>query len=532
MLLLGVTMTIRIFSGVFWRFFAITAFFCSLQAIENFEIARSMFRALPSLQSIIMNDDDLYSLVTNDPRALKAFPSCLDKHLIDGNVLCQKALQVHVPLEDFSQLLSDAKDVLQKQHGFDRLSAPKTLNFYEKAILFDSNAVLHVIGDQHGSFHDTVNFLGSVFYSGKQHNISPFQESTFVLKPEYRHHHWIFCGDLTDGGIYGTETLALILSVFIQNPNNIHIVRGNHEDIEINQSYGFWKELELKYRKHEYKKSEYNLFDRFPLRTSLTSALSAFYDQLPVALWGIFSAETQNNPQGKGFSKEYNVFLFCHGGIERQDRNILDLCRNCVKNEQKIAYKNVEGVFRNTGDVGYLWNDINQDIKEKRTKHSGRGPNCFVLSQHDIAQYMHNEFGGSEFVFRHIFRAHQHRMTYEDLMPIFFQNNGICQLGDPENPMVTTLLVMPGTFAGIPLKSEYSYFPGVVQAVPAVLYQKEGLNNVHYEFVSLPNGHIPDKVFEAHNRILARLNTDVPMSVKQQKPQIILSRIFSGPRWY
>lgn len=502
----------------FYIFLILAILFNTMLGIENFAHAQMLFNELPPFQNIIMQNENLYTLAEQSSLVLKTFPKDIDTSLIQANELLQKALQTPVSLDNFQLLLRNATIILQKQReSFLKKKVHKQENsttFYEQSIYFDANAILHIIGDQHGSFHDTVNFFNALG------DVSPFEESSFLLKPEYRHHHWIFCGDLTDGGVYGVETLALILSVFIQNPNNIHIIRGNHEDININWSYGFNKELELKYGKE--------LENQIPLLI-LRTGLQLFYNELPVALWGVFSAKIETARKRKMSKKQYDVFLFCHGGIERQDKNIADLCKNCILNKKGISYKAVHGNFHDIGDLGYLWNDINSNAEQKKTKLSGRGANCFILSQYDITNYIKSEFAGTQFQFRHIFRAHQHAPSYTGLMPTFFKNNGICQIGNPKNPMVTTLLVMPGTFAGIPLES--NNFPGVIQAVPVILYQSEKLI-IAYCFRQLPNDHISDRVFAKHNQIMKKIGIDKKIAVKQYKSHTVRSSSFDKPLWY
>lgn len=502
-----------------------------LQAFKNLQEVKQLFTLKLPFQSIILTNSLLSDAAQNNPAILKTFPSCVKEWFMterstqpDHDLFV--TLKPPLSVEDLMILIKEAMIILQNQNQWLQVSNTQQGIFtaFEKAIHFDEHAILHVVGDQHGSFHDTVHFLDSTFYGGNNSGLSPFKDLSFVLKPEYKNHHWIFCGDLTDGGLYGVETLALILSIFIKNPDNIHIIRGNHEDIQINHAYGFWSELEMKYGNNSVGNLEQNF-----LFLSLRSLLSSFYDQLPVALWGIFT-EKISKIESSNDETKYDVFLFCHGGIEQQDYDIVTLCRNCIKSDRKISYKQVNGTFLGPTDIGYLWNDINPNVQETKTRLSGRGPNCYFLSLYDIAKYMKKEFGGSEFVLRHIFRAHQHTVAYAGLMPIFFQNEGICQLGDSKNPIITTLLVMPGTFAGIPLKS--FKFPGVIEAVSVVLYQDESSGNIHYDFIGLPNDHVSDTAFQLHNAILKELGIVNKFDTKHQFPRIISRQIISRSLLY
>ncbi|KAK8950516.1 hypothetical protein KSP40_PGU009756 [Platanthera guangdongensis] len=50
---------------------------------------------------------------------------------------------------------------------------------------------------------------------------------------------YLFLGDYVDRGQHSLETICLLLALKIENPENIHLIRGNHEAADINALFGF-----------------------------------------------------------------------------------------------------------------------------------------------------------------------------------------------------------------------------------------------------------------------------------------------------
>lgn len=99
----------------------------------------------------------------------------------------------------------------------------------------DSRVIL--MGDLHGDIRSLITVLGR------------FQERRWfdgfkLIEPGM---HLVFLGDYTDRGHYGVEVLYTLLRLKEANPDRVHLVRGNHEDINLVARYGFLAEGESKY---------------------------------------------------------------------------------------------------------------------------------------------------------------------------------------------------------------------------------------------------------------------------------------------
>lgn len=96
----------------------------------------------------------------------------------------------------------------------------------------DSN--LTIVGDLHGSLADLNCILEEIGEPSDSNRV-------------------IFNGDFVDRGTDGIEVLLVLLVYKCLHPTAIHLNRGNHEDVLVNQSYGFMQECVQKYDKQMYK---------------------------------------------------------------------------------------------------------------------------------------------------------------------------------------------------------------------------------------------------------------------------------------
>ena len=92
-------------------------------------------------------------------------------------------------------------------------------------------APVKVFGDIHGQYQDLMRFfdLFSAPIQGPGGDIDGLD--------------YIFLGDYVDRGTHSLDTICLLMALKIKFPNQIHLLRGNHEDRWINSVFGFQTEL-------------------------------------------------------------------------------------------------------------------------------------------------------------------------------------------------------------------------------------------------------------------------------------------------
>lgn len=165
-----------------------------------------------------------------------------------------------------------------------------------------------ICGDLHGSLDD----LLTIFYKNNLPSLN---------------NPYIFNGDFVDRGPKSIEVAMILCYSFLLFPNHVHLNRGNHEDPNLNEKYGFIKEIMTKYR-HSHRK--------------ITNVFKTFYRALPL-----------------GTIIDQNIFVV-HGGISSAtDLNILgDIQRtnytSIIKPPLFIVQK-YKGEWEQVMDI--LWSD-------------------------------------------------------------------------------------------------------------------------------------------------------------------------------
>ncbi|KAL3320141.1 protein phosphatase, EF-hand calcium binding domain [Cichlidogyrus casuarinus] len=120
-----------------------------------------------------------------------------------------------------------------------------------------SNSKCLLIGDLHGNLQDLHFILSQIEEPGPNNFI-------------------IFNGDYVDRGDYSLEVIIVILKLFSSYPNYVFINRGNHEDMILNQYYGFFEELSKKFspdQAESLKVVTSNCFKALPLCTIIDNTI-------------------------------------------------------------------------------------------------------------------------------------------------------------------------------------------------------------------------------------------------------------------
>ncbi|KAF6135889.1 hypothetical protein GIB67_006781 [Kingdonia uniflora] len=102
--------------------------------------------------------------------------------------------------------------------------------FMQEPTVLQLKAPVKVFGDLHGQFGDLMRLFDEYGYPSTAGDI------TYI--------DYLFLGDYVDRGQHSLETITLLLAlkarfIFIEYPDNVHLIRGNHEAADINALFGF-----------------------------------------------------------------------------------------------------------------------------------------------------------------------------------------------------------------------------------------------------------------------------------------------------
>jgi predicted phosphodiesterase len=140
-----------------------------------------------------------------------------------------------------------------------------------KDILVDDQNVVEIrspvtiCGDIHGQFYDLLEL--------------------FKLSGSAPQTNYIFLGDFVDRGAMSVETITLLCVLKVCYPENITLLRGNHESRQTTQVYGFQMECMKKYEGDgRVYKAFTDMFDFLPLGALIDQSFLCLHGGLSPAI--------------------------------------------------------------------------------------------------------------------------------------------------------------------------------------------------------------------------------------------------------
>lgn len=104
----------------------------------------------------------------------------------------------------------------------------------QQPIVLRVRAPIKVFGDVHGQYQDLMRFFDLWG--------TPSDDAAGDIEA----YDYLFLGDYVDRGSHSLETICLLMALKVKFPEQIHLLRGNHEDRWINNVFGFAEECSLR----------------------------------------------------------------------------------------------------------------------------------------------------------------------------------------------------------------------------------------------------------------------------------------------
>ena len=179
-------------------------------------------------------------------------------------------------IDEIIELCEQAEAVIKSQPILVRTESPTT-----------------IFGDVHGQYSDLMRFFD---LWGAPCN--PEEENGIDKEDDYG---YVFLGDYVDRGNHSLETICLLLALKVKFPEKITLLRGNHEDRWINESFGFSTECEQRLGENpDMPDSVFNrfnnLFEYMPLACIIDETILCIHGGIGSSLKKIEQIETIERP--------------------------------------------------------------------------------------------------------------------------------------------------------------------------------------------------------------------------------------------
>lgn len=223
--------------------------------------------------------------------------------------------------------------------------------------------------------------------------------------------HMVFLGDFTDRGIYGVEVLYTLFRLKAENPEQVLMLRGNHEEVSLQARYGFFNEGARKYGKE---------FD--PAR------IARFYDFLPAVLYLGCGADFIQCNHG-GLEPGFNPRDFLDSPGTKQFQLIGELRQRQFLREHPAFNELMEPPARELASrafkdfvpetpnspivLGFMWNDFT--VFGDEPAFTFDPARAFVYGK-SATTYLLKEGGSESHRLHAVFRGHQHSAAPNPLM--------------------------------------------------------------------------------------------------------------------
>ncbi len=393
----------------------------------------SIFTVTPFSSIFCMNGDSPWAPVPSPDQEFENFwdwKRACDEHV--KNPEEQTPLSFELFQKEINDFCASQDEKILKESSWVAKQKTYLPSYFVQKLEVDPGTEVAFFGDRHG---DISSLNQSIEFLAKRGHLSwknPFKISDKNFK-------MIMLGDYVDRGNYGAEVMYTLLRMKRMNPDQFFMTRGNHEDIDMNNKYGFSDELSKKF----------NTPEAIPFINSL---IKKFYNKLPVALYLVVASKPVKN-----------AILCCHAGPEpgfKDTKELLDApkadCfapldilhwdtfakklspqyRSCLRilSQEKLSDRKIIS----SQEISYLWADFNFEPSQEVTYPIIINNRPALEFPEQFTKHFLTIESTPTCIIRAIFRGHQH---CADTMDRILNKDG---MSDPKDAGVAKLWVSPG----------------------------------------------------------------------------------------
>ncbi len=264
-----------------------------------------------------------------------------------------------------------------------KLMAPKSrAEFESKDLIVDLEGPTAVVGDVHGDFLTVCTIISRLKFAlsiGELANV-------------------VFLGDYIDRGVYSAATLYELLSFYLENPDKVTLLRGNHETVsQYIGDFGYFSAA---------KEPQFLAMTKGNASASKTPTLLPKTTDDSVVCPELLSRFFEELPVGAVINKST---LAVHGGVPHSVR------WECVSDMFHMRY----GCLYTLKDIwstimGILWSDYNPTAKLNAPGNRGISNNFLIDSQYSdktakmFLNYLNDRYQNSKFLnLKYLIHGHQ-----------------------------------------------------------------------------------------------------------------------------
>jgi len=322
--------------------------------------------------------------------------------------------------------------------------------FFGQKIILDDNSKIAMHADIHADLDALLELVQDFINKGHLDKSNPFKIKDKNLKI-------FFLGDYVDRGDNSFEVVYFLMRIFIENPGQVFLLRGNHENVSENIDFNFASKVI----------DSIGNFDN----------ISKFYNTLPSFVFAGVKEDGGN---------KINYILFTHGGLEPrfnphlllsdsrssvfQIIDKLDLswlkrrngCDNIFEKFRKFYGDRISNIILSR-DLGFMWSDFIIEklglINNNYIEYSERGIGSFSFC-HSATLDLLKAYSSENYKVVSIFRGHQHhgmRFLLANCYGIYnswIKNNGLKKEEDVDKLEFTLNEEFPVWTLGMPVRGQ------------------------------------------------------------------------------